>query len=53
MMVSFSVTLLKESSTVSKMRRPFVVLVTLIKLPPLRRTVLVFVVVVVCPCVFG
>lgn len=52
-MVFFSVTLLRETFTMSKMRRPFLVLVTLIKLPPFRRTVLVFVVVVVCPFVFS
>lgn len=36
-----------------KMRRSFVVLVTLIKLSPFRHTVFVFIVVVVCPFVFG
>lgn len=52
-MVFFSVTLLRETFTTPKMRRPFLVLVTLIKLPPFRRTVLVFVVMVVCPFVLG
>lgn len=52
-MVFFSVTLLKETFTMAKMRRPYLVLVTLIKVPPFRRTVLVFVVVVFCPFVFG
>lgn len=36
-----------------KMRRSFVVFVTFIKLSPFRHTVIVFIVVVVCPFVFG